>query len=288
MNNNKKYPILVVDDQKDVTMSLESFFKTRGHEMYTALNGEKAIKIIDKIRPELIILDIRMPKVDGKQILRKVRKNYTDIKVIIITAYEEEAKEVEEIGIDGFFTKPVNMPGLIERINYVLETTGDTRVYPTKKVKKEKIKEIPKAKILFLEPDINVYSYTCGLFSSKDFNPGDYEIRVAYSLKEIMEMFGEKSVYGFSPDIVIIYDIHRDITELDKIADYLLNISSKPKKIIVHGIFPRNELEIARLKQKGVIYCDQNILTDDHLRKMNQKLIDCVSTECVELGLVKK
>lgn len=287
-NNNKKYPILVVDDERKITMSLEAFFKTQGHEMYTALDGKSANKIIDEARPELVILDIRMPGIDGKEILRNIRRSYSDIKVIVITAYEEEAKEVEEIGVDGFFIKPVVMADLIERITYVLETDKETRVYPTKKVKEEVIKKIPKAKILFVEPNINVYSYTCGMFSSKEFNKGEFEVEVAYSTQEVMAMFGDNSVYGFSPDIIVMYDINKEFDELDKFADYLLHISFRPKEIIVHGIFPRNETEIARLERKGVVYCDQNVLTDEHFRQMNQKLIDTVAKECVKLGLIKK
>jgi len=289
MPNDKKYPILVVDDEKEITLSLEAFFKTRGHEMYTALDGEKALKIIDQARPELVILDIRMPKVDGKELLKRIRKNYQETKVIIITGFEEEAAEVEKLGIDGFFTKPVDMPGLIERIKYVLTTKEDTRVYPTKKPKEKPVKEVAKAnKILFIEPDANVYSYTAGLFQSKDFNPGEFEVQVAYSLEEAMDLMGEKSVYGFQPDIVVMYDIHREFTQLEKIADYILHISFKPKKIIVHGIFPRKEHQIALLRQKGVIYCDQNVITDEVFRKINKRLIGLITDECIKLKLVKK
>ena len=286
--HNKRHVILVVDDEKKVTMSLKSFFETLGHEMYTALDGEEANKVIETIRPELIILDIRMPKVDGKEILKRVRSVYSKTKVIIITAYEEEKGEVEELGIDGFFIKPVDLPALIDRIKYVLETKKDTRVYPTKAVKKEvAIEKIPKAKILFIEPNINVYGFTSGLFDSKDFNPGDYEIKVVYSLKEAFDLFGPKSLYGFSPDIVIMYDFNTELTEIDKLADYIMSLSFKPKEVIMHGIFPRSDYEIMQLEKKGITYCNQNIMTDEELRNMNKKLIDFVGKECVRLGLVK-
>lgn len=285
--NNKKYPILVVDDEREVTMSLKSFFETLGHEMYTALDGEAADKIINEVMPQLVILDIRIPKIDGKQILRRIKSMHRGIKVIVITAYPQEKEEVEEIGIDGFFTKPVNLPKLIERIKYVLETEKDTRFYPTKIIKEEVIKEIPKAKILFIEPNINIYGYTCGMFNSEEFNSGEYETKVAYSLKEAMDLFQPNSIYAFSPDIVIIYDINQEFEELDKIADYIMHISFRPKEIIVHGIFPRNEHEIAILERKGITYCDQNVFTDEDFRKMNRKLIDFVAKECTKLRLVK-
>jgi len=288
MPNNKRHVILVVDDEKKVTMSLKSFFETLGHEMYTALDGEEANKVIETIRPELIILDIRMPKVDGKEILKRVRSAHSKTKVIIITAYEEEKEKVEELGIDGFFIKPVDLPALIDRIKYVLATEKDTRIYPTKIVeKKAAIEKIPKAKILFIEPNINVYGFTCGLFDSHEFNPGEYEIKVIYSLKEAFELFGPKSIYTFSPDVVIMYDFNIELTDIDKLADYIMNLSFKPKEVIMHGVFPRTDFEIAQLERKGITYCNQNIMTDEELRTMNKKLIDFVGKECVRLGLVK-
>jgi len=288
MPNNKRHVILVVDDEKNVTMSLKSFFETLGHEMYTALDGEEANKVIETTRPELIILDIRMPKVDGKEILKRVRSVYSKTKVIIITAYEEEKEEVEKLGIDGFFTKPVDLPRLIDRIKYVLATKKDTRVYPTKEIKEEEtLKKVPKAKILFIEPNVNVYGFTCGLFDSKQFNPGEYEVKVVYSIKEAFELFGDKSIYGFSPDIVIIYDFNIELTDIDKLADYIMSLSFKPKEVIMHGIFPRTDFEITQLERKGITYCNQNIMNDEELRSMNKKLIDFVGKECIRLGLIK-
>jgi len=285
--NHQKHVILVVDDEKEVTMSLKSFFSTLGHEMYTALDGQEANRVIDEIKPELVILDIRMPKVNGKEILKKIRSTYSNTKVIVITAYEQEKKEVEKIGVDGFFMKPVDLPALIERIKFVLATKKDTIVQPSKEAKKKPSKKIPKAKILFIEPNINVYGFTCGLFESKDFNIGEYEIKVAYSLNEAMELFSPNSLYEFIPDIVVLYDFSTQLEDIDKFADYMMQTSFKPKEIIMHGILPRTDFEIVQLKKKGIKYCNQNVLTDEGLRSMNKKLIDFVSNECLALGLVK-
>lgn len=289
MANTRKHAILVVDDEKEVTISLQSFFETLGHEMYIALDGEEATYVIDQVRPELVVLDIRMPKVNGKEILKKIRSTYRDIKVIVITAYEQEREEVEKIGVDGFFIKPVDLPALIDRIRHVLETKGDTKVYPTKEVKEKEVgRKVPKARVLFIEPNINVYGYTCGLFNSKEFNPGEYETKVAYSFDEAVDLFHPSSLYEFSPDIVIIYDANAEFEELTKLPDYIMGISHKPRKVIVHGIFPRTDYEIAQLKKKGILYCDQNVCTDEDFRKINKKLIDFIADECINLGLIKK
>ena len=284
----KKYPILVVDDEKEVTMSLKSFFQTLGHEMYTAFDGEEADKVIEQARPELVILDIRMPKMDGKELLKRIRSNYSEMKVIVITAYPQEKEEVEAIGVDGFFVKPVDLPGLIDRITYVLETKKDTRIYPAEEEKEKPLEKTPKAKVLFIEPNASIYGFTCGLFESKEFNPGEYEVKVVYSVKDAIGLFKDNSIYTFSPDIVVIYDFNIEMDVIENFADYMMSTSFKPKRVILHGIFPRGDYEIAQLKKRGITYCNQNVMTDEEFRKMNKRLIDFVAEECIKHKLVKK
>lgn len=125
-NNTEKGVILVVDDEKEVTMSLKGFFSAIGYDMLTAFDGDEALKVIDSIKSlDLILLDVRMPGVDGIQILKHLRKTNSKTKVIIITAYDKEVKaEVEKIGIDGFFAKPIDLSKLIDRIRYVIAYSG--------------------------------------------------------------------------------------------------------------------------------------------------------------------
>lgn len=285
--NNGKYPILVVDDEKEVTMSLKSLFQALGHEMYTALDGNEANKVIDEVRPELVILDLRMPKVDGKSVLKRIRSTYQDMKVIVITAYPQEKEEVDKLGVDGFFVKPVDLPALIDRIKYVLETKKNTRVHPAKEEKPKQLKKTPKAKILFIEPNASIHGFTCGLFDSQEFNPGEYETKIVYSLKDAMGLFTDNSIYVFSPDLVVIYDFNIEMDIIENFADYMMSTSFKPKQVILHGIFPRSDYEVTQLKKKGITYCNQNVMTDEEFRKMNKKLIDFVADECIKHKLVK-
>lgn len=280
----KKGVILVVDDEKEVTMSLQGFFTALGHDMLTALDGNEALQIIDSIGLDLVLLDMRMPGVDGMQVLKHIRKAKPKTKVIVITAYDKEVKnEVEKIGIDGFFTKPIDLSKLLERIRYVLETSKNTRAYPTKEKAEAISKETPKAKLLFLEPNPVVFGFTCGFFASKNLVDGEYETKVVYGDREGLDV-----LYDYQPDMVIMYDSLYNMKDTKELAGLMMKSSHKPKSVILHGLFPKTEYELIELKKMGVQYCNQNALDDEGFRISNKKLADFVAKECVKQRLVKK
>ncbi len=274
--------ILVVDDEKEVTMTLQGFFSALGHEMVTALDGSEALKIIDNDSPALILLDLRMPGINGIQILKKVRKEKPNIKVIVITAFGKEAKEeVEGIGIDGFFEKPIDLSSLIDRISYVLQAKESTLVYPTAPQEKES-QVTPKAKLLFVEPNPMVYGFTCALFNVKDFVKGEYEIKVVYHAKEASE-----ALFGYQPDIIIMYDSMMNSNDVKEYCKMLMNSTHRPKTLILHGLIPKSEIEVFELEKSGIKFCNQNSIDDEALRLTNMKLVNFVGRECVRQGLVK-
>ena len=284
-DNNEKGVILVVDDEKEVTMSLKGFFSAIGYDMLTAFDGNEALTVIDSIKNlDLILLDVRMPGVDGIQILKHLRKINSKTKVIIITAYDNEVKaEVEKIGIDGFFAKPIDLSKLIDRIRYVIDDSKDTRVYPTKEKAEPALKQIPKAKILFLEPNPIVFGFTCGFFASEGIIEGEYETKVIYGDSE-----GLNPLYDYQPDIVIMYDSLYNMKDTMQLAELMMKSSHKPKMLILHGLFPKTESELKELEREGIKFCNQNAMDDEGLRISNQKLTDFVAKECIKLGLVKK
>jgi len=281
----KKGVILVVDDEKDVTMSLKGFFTALGHDMLTALDGEEAIQVIDTLNLDLILLDVKMPGIDGIQILKHVRKTKPKTKVIIITAYDKEVKEeVEKLGIDGFFSKPIDLAKLLDRIRHVLDSTEDTRVYPTKEIEdvEPAVKKTPKAKLLFVEPNPIVFGFTCGYFTSKDLAQGDYVTKVEYGGKEAIT-----SLYDYQPDIVIMYDSMFNMDDVRELAGYVMRSSHKPKTVILHGLIPKSHMEIIELEKMGIKYCNQNAMDDEGFRMSNKTLTDFVAKECIKHGLVK-
>ena len=280
----KKGLILVVDDEKEVTMSLKGFFTALGHDMLTALDGKEALQLIDSVSPDLVLLDMKMPGVDGIQVLKYIREKKPKTKVIVMTAYDKDVKrEVEKIGIDGFFAKPIDLSKLLDRIRYVLETRENTRAYPTKEKPELAIEKTPKAKLLFLEPNPMVYGFTCGFFEGKDLVDGEYESKVVYGDKEGLDV-----LYDYTPDIVIMYDSLYNMEDTKQLAGLMMKSSHKPKAVILHGLFPKMEVELRELEKMGVKYCNQNAIDDEGLRVSNKKLADFVAKECVRHGLTKK
>lgn len=265
--------ILMVDDDKKLTEGVGTFLKALGHEMLLALDGKKAMEIINEQKPDLVLLDIQLPKVNGIEILATLRKKFKDIKVFIITAHSKDVKwKCDNIGYDHFFEKPIELDPLLEGIKEII--LG-------KKIKKEKpLEGTPKAKILFVEPNAIISSHTCGLFRSKEYCKGDYEIREINDYGKILD-----TLYEYEPDVVVVYDAYDGVENL---ASIVAKSSHKPKVVILHGLLPKHEIDIAKLKKQGIIYCKQYTMTFEELKKINEKLINLVQQECLKKNLAKK
>jgi DNA-binding response OmpR family regulator len=113
--------ILVVDDRANVRLLLEEFLSEQGFAVVTSSNGQDALEMARRARPDLILLDIMMPKMDGYEFLACYRQDYRT-PVIIITAKEEETDAVRglDLGADDYIIKPFRMRELASRIRAVL------------------------------------------------------------------------------------------------------------------------------------------------------------------------
>src|SRR5262245_40725060 len=101
--------ILVVDDEQDIRDFAICFLVMRGIKVLTAAVGIEALDIIDKQKPDLVLLDIHMEEMTGVEVLKELRQNKNDIKVIMVTGVEEEAtvNEANSWGIRGYIHKPL-------------------------------------------------------------------------------------------------------------------------------------------------------------------------------------
>lgn len=106
--------VLIVDDESDVRDLLSKFLRRRGYEVDTASDGAAAIEAIRGNRPDIVLLDIRLPKMDGLSVLEKLRDESNDVAVITMSgsADEETARRSLELGAADFITKPFNLPYL--------------------------------------------------------------------------------------------------------------------------------------------------------------------------------
>lgn len=113
--------ILVVDDEEDILELLKYNLEKEGYEVRTAIDGVKGVQIAKEFIPDLILLDIMMPKQDGVETCRQIREipDMANSFVIFLTARSEEYSEVAafEIGADDYITKPIKPRALVSRIN---------------------------------------------------------------------------------------------------------------------------------------------------------------------------
>ena len=113
--------ILIVDDEKDIVETLAFMLKTKGFECICAYDGEEGLKLAKECSPDLIILDVMMPKINGYKICRllKYDSKYKNIPIIMVTARSQEEDKVigEETGANEYITKPFEFSDIIEAIN---------------------------------------------------------------------------------------------------------------------------------------------------------------------------
>lgn len=123
--------ILAIDDTPYNLDILKNGLEDEGFEMITALSGRKGLELIDAERPDLVLLDIGMPEMDGHQVLQQIRLSdeHGDLPVIILTANTEDSNLARclESGANDYVTKPFSFTALIARINNVVRTQRDAR-----------------------------------------------------------------------------------------------------------------------------------------------------------------
>jgi CheY-like chemotaxis protein len=103
--------VLIVDDEPSVVAAMQLYLQHKGHEVHTALNGQEALQKLTAERPQLILLDVRMPTMDGLQVLDHVRRLDRDVGIIMVTAVQDAALRREALarGAADFITKPVDL-----------------------------------------------------------------------------------------------------------------------------------------------------------------------------------
>lgn len=103
--------VLVVDDEPDARELLQAFLTGKGYEVLTASDGEEALQRVKAERPHLIFLDVRMPKMDGLEVLKRVREFDQEVGVIMVTAVREEdiGRQALQLGAFDYITKPLDL-----------------------------------------------------------------------------------------------------------------------------------------------------------------------------------
>jgi len=116
-----KGTILAVDDEPRVMKLLEANLKSSGYSVLTAADGEEALQIIEREMPDLVLLDLMLPKMDGYAVCRRIRE-FSAVPVIMLTARSSQVDLIHgfEVGADDYLTKPFSIAELLMRVQAVL------------------------------------------------------------------------------------------------------------------------------------------------------------------------
>lgn len=132
--------ILVVDDDKNICELLRLYMENDGFTVMTANDGEAAVKAFEEFKPDILLLDIMLPKMDGWQVCREIRKT-ADTPIIMITAKGETFDKVLglELGADDYIVKPFDTKEVLARIKAVLRRTSKAPEDAVKEVRYDKL-----------------------------------------------------------------------------------------------------------------------------------------------------
>ncbi|MBL6446631.1 response regulator [Fulvivirga sp. 29W222] len=112
--------VLIVDDEPNIIMSLEFLMKKNGYEVFIARDGAEALVTVDNEEPDIVVLDIMMPQVDGYEVCSYIKKNkQLEAKVIFLSAKGKEKDILKgyEAGADFYMTKPFSTKKLVDKVN---------------------------------------------------------------------------------------------------------------------------------------------------------------------------
>ncbi|WP_272826065.1 response regulator [Paenibacillus thiaminolyticus] len=118
-----KKKVLIVDDQNGIRVLLMEVFSSEGYSTYQASNGKIALNIVREESPDIVLLDMKIPGMDGLEILKQIKKMEPQMKVIMMTAYGEldMIKEATDLGAIMHFTKPFDIDEMRVAVNMTLQ-----------------------------------------------------------------------------------------------------------------------------------------------------------------------
>ena len=119
--------ILVVDDEIEACNALEEFLSLKGHEVHTALDGSTALSKVEEVRPDIVLIDMVMPGMEGTEVLKKIKEFNFETSVVMVTvvAEQDRAKKTMELGAFDYITKPVDLNYLENVLMVKLLETSD-------------------------------------------------------------------------------------------------------------------------------------------------------------------
>jgi DNA-binding response OmpR family regulator len=119
--------VLIVDDEPDIVLALDFLMKQQGYETRVARDGDEALSEVERFRPDLVLLDVMLPRRDGFEVCQRLRaEGWSELKIVMLTAKGRDV-EIEKglaLGADGYVTKPFSTGELVARVADMLAGAG--------------------------------------------------------------------------------------------------------------------------------------------------------------------
>lgn len=213
--------ILVVEDEQSIQKLLEFTLKQEGYQVILANDGEQAIEQVLNRQPDLVLLDLMLPKVDGMEVCDTLRRQEIDVPIIMLTAKGEEADKIIglEMGADDYMTKPFSPREVVARVKAVLRRTGEL-------IRKTVEEKLEAGNLIAYPQRHEVYLDTKQL----EFTPKEFELLV-YFMKHKNRVLTRDHLlqavwnYDFAGDTRIV-DVH-----VSRLRDKIEENTRKPRYI---------------------------------------------------------
>jgi DNA-binding response OmpR family regulator len=182
MRMNEK--ILLVEDEKTLAKALKFNLEKEGFRVEVAFDGEEALNAMSGEEPDLVILDLMLPKIDGYEVCRSIRRS-SDVPIIMLTARDEDIDKILglELGADDYMTKPFNTRELLARIRAILRRTVQQAAAARSFIKVGDLQiDVIKHKVTVKGREVALTSREYNLLSLLASNPGK-----VYSREELLE-----------------------------------------------------------------------------------------------------
>lgn len=218
---------MVVDDEAAVTFALEGFFKQKGHEVLKAFYGDQALEQIERKRPSVVILDLQMPGVNGIAVLEKIRSDYPETKVIVITGFSDQYQEqLDRLKAEKVWTKPVSLMDLTREVEALLEGKSKPSAPSSATPGKEGIR------LLFVEGSQEAYEQYLKPYFESEARPLRCSTALARDPEEALRIAAE-----FKPHLVILDGSRMPVgVDAGSLAARLTGVSERPAEVILTEI----------------------------------------------------
>ena len=120
MNSSAK-KVLIIDDEQEICEMLYTFLVPHNYKVFLAFNGQMGLEYFEEIKPDMVLLDLKMPDIDGLEVLKIIRK-VSQVPVVIITGHPQEVSDIHlaDLKIEGYIEKPISLKAVLNTLKYLI------------------------------------------------------------------------------------------------------------------------------------------------------------------------